>query len=86
MKLTEIPDDELAEAMPVAKKIASALGAQDYNILQNNGRIAHQVVDHVHFHVIPKPDEQQGLGISWPQQKVEMDELKQLHEQLKSKM
>ncbi|KAK5081634.1 Adenosine 5'-monophosphoramidase [Lithohypha guttulata] len=86
MKLTEIPDDELAEAMPVAKKIASALGAQDYNILQNNGRIAHQVVDHVHFHVIPKPDEQQGLGISWPQQKVDMDELKQLHEQLKSKM
>lgn len=40
----------------------------------------------VHFHVIPKPDEQQGLGISWPQQKVDMDELKQLHEQLKSKM
>lgn len=34
---------------PVAKKIAKASGAEDFNILQNNGRIAHQVVDHVSF-------------------------------------
>ncbi|KAK5942744.1 Adenosine 5'-monophosphoramidase [Knufia obscura] len=85
-KLTDIPDDELAESLPVAKKIAAALGAENYNILQNNGRLAHQEVDHVHFHVIPKPDQQQGLGISWPQQKVEMDELKKLLETMKSKM
>ena len=31
----------------VAKKIAKAVGAENYNILQNNGRLAHQVVDHV---------------------------------------
>lgn len=48
-KLTDVPDDELAEAMPVAKKIASALGADNYNILQNNGRLAHQEVDHVSY-------------------------------------
>lgn len=47
-KLTDIPDDCLAELLPVAKKIASAVGAKDFNILQNNGRIAHQEVDHVH--------------------------------------
>lgn len=47
VKLTDVPDDELAEAMPVAKKIAAALGAENYNILQNNGRLAHQEVDHV---------------------------------------
>lgn len=29
--------------MPIAKKIAIATGATDYNILQNNGAIAHQV-------------------------------------------
>lgn len=34
---------------PVAKKIAKAVGAEDFNVLQNNGRIAHQVVDHVSF-------------------------------------
>ena len=32
---------------PVAKRIAKALGAENYNILQNNGRLAHQVVGHV---------------------------------------
>ena len=36
--------------MPVAKKIAQALGADNYNVLQNNGRLAHQVVDHVCWH------------------------------------
>lgn len=35
------------DAKPVAKKLAKATGAQNYNLLQNNGRLAHQVVDHV---------------------------------------
>ncbi|KAH8701687.1 HIT domain protein [Talaromyces proteolyticus] len=85
-KLTDIPDDSLTEILPVAKKIASATGAVDYNILQNNGRPAHQVVDHVHFHVIPKPNETEGLGIKWPAQTTDMEKLKALHEELKSKM
>ncbi|KAF3763795.1 HIT-like protein [Cryphonectria parasitica EP155] len=85
-KLTDIPDDSLTELLPVAKKIAIASGAVNFNILQNNGRIAHQEVDHVHVHVIPKPNETEGLGVGWPQQKLEMDELKALAEQIKSKM
>jgi histidine triad (HIT) family protein len=31
-----------------------ATGATAYNVLQNNGAAAHQVVMHVHFHIIPK--------------------------------
>lgn len=85
-KLTDIPDDALTELLPVAKKIAAAQGHDNYNILQNNGRLAHQEVDHVHFHVIPKPDESQGLGIKWPQQKTDMDKLKALLEEIKAKM
>ncbi|EIM86215.1 HIT-like protein [Stereum hirsutum FP-91666 SS1] len=87
-KLHDTPDEYLAEAMPIAKKIATALGAENYNILQNNGRIAHQEVDHVHFHVIPKPaaSDDQGLVIGWPAQKISMDELKALHEELKGKL
>ncbi|CAF9913816.1 MAG: Adenosine 5'-monophosphoramidase [Gomphillus americanus] len=85
-KLLDVPDNELEECMPVAKRIAKAIGANDYNILQNNGRLAHQEVDHVHFHVIPKPDAKQGLQIGWPQQKLEMDELKSIFEELKAKM
>lgn len=34
------------------KKLVKATGAENYNVLQNNGRIAHQEVDHVHFHMV----------------------------------
>lgn len=85
-KLTDIPDDSLTEILSVAKKIATASGAADYNILQNNGRAAHQMVDHVHFHFIPKPDEKQGLGITWPMQEMDKEELKKVAEELKAKM
>ncbi|EGD93418.1 Hnt1 cyclin dependent kinase Kin28 interacting protein [Trichophyton tonsurans CBS 112818] len=85
-KLTDIPDQDLTELLPVAKKIAIAAGVTDFNILQNNGRIAHQVVDHVHFHMIPKPNEPEGLGIGWPAKEADKEDLKALLEELKSKM
>lgn len=47
-KMHELPEDALQEILPIAKKVAIATGAAEYNILQNNGRLAHQVVDHVH--------------------------------------
>ncbi|GAP85230.2 putative hit family protein 1 [Rosellinia necatrix] len=85
-KLTDIPDDHLSEILPVAKKLVAATGAVDYNILQNNGRIAHQIVDHVHFHMIPKPNEQEGLGVGWPTKEADMGALKKYFEEVKSKM
>jgi len=85
-KLTDIPDDSLVDILQVLKKIAIATGSENYNVLQNNGRAAHQEVDHVHFHLIPKPNEKEGLGIGWPAQKLEMDELKKLFEEVKAKM
>lgn len=85
----ELPDEHLADVLPVAKKIALALGAEDgvqYNILQNNGRLAHQEVEHVHFHVIPKPNEAEGLGIGWPSQRMEKEEIERVWEDLKGKL
>ena len=62
-------DDEHAAAIGrvlprLARAVMAASGAQTYNILQNNGRGAHQAVFHVHFHIIPKLDDK-GLGIGW---------------------
>ena len=34
VKMHELPDEYLADAMPIAKKIAIAQGAENYNILQ----------------------------------------------------
>ncbi|KAJ1650496.1 Adenosine 5'-monophosphoramidase [Dispira simplex] len=87
-KMHELPDEYLRDILPVAKKIALASGAENYNILQNNGRIAHQEVPHVHFHYIPKPSalDKEGLGIGWPVQTVEKDELQKIYEEFKQKL
>lgn len=42
-KLADIPDEYLNDTLTIAKKIAIAQGVEDYNILQNNGPLAHQV-------------------------------------------
>ena len=55
----------------IARALMSATGAKGYNILQNNGRSAHQSVFHVHFHIIPKHPDGTGLGIGWPARKLD---------------
>ncbi|KAJ3060618.1 Adenosine 5'-monophosphoramidase [Podochytrium sp. JEL0797] len=83
----QLPDESLADLLPVAKKVALALGPQDnYNILQNNGRLAHQAVDHVHFHVIPKTNNRDGLGIEWPQQDTDHAKLGVLAKEISDKI
>ncbi len=49
----------------LAKAIMAATGCQGLNILQNNGLCAHQVVQHVHFHLIPRnPGDE--FHFNWP--------------------
>ncbi|THV07013.1 HIT-like protein [Dendrothele bispora CBS 962.96] len=85
-KMHELPDEYLADVMPIAKKIALAQGAENYNVLQNNGRLAHQLVDHVHFHVIPKPNEEEGLGVGWPTKTLSKEDLEAIWTDMKGKL
>ena len=56
----------IGRALPkLCRAVMKATGVRAYNILQNNGTLAHQAVMYVHFHVIPKYDEGDGLGIRW---------------------
>ena len=56
--LFELPDGIASKIMPVAGKVAkrlySGLGADGFNIVQNNGEIAGQTVFHFHMHLIPR--------------------------------
>lgn len=75
-------DDEFAAAIGrvlprIARAVMAASGADAYNVLQNNGRGAHQAVFHVHFHVIPKLDGK-GLGIGWVPGRLDSDEATRL--------
>lgn len=49
----------------VSRAVAGPEGTTKYNILQNNGKVAHQEVPHVHFHIIPKRDAATGLKMQW---------------------
>jgi len=64
--VAKTPDNVLAKLMRVCKRIAAAqikgLGADGVNIIQNNGKVAGQVVPHIHFHVIPRFE---GDGQQW---------------------
>lgn len=92
-KLTDIPDEYLQEVLPITKKLAKTLGLDaagqsgvGYNLLQNNGTIAHQEVPHVHFHLIPKRDEKSGLVVGWPAQETDFEKLGELHKELLAKL
>jgi len=66
--LHELSDEAgaaLGRVLPrLARAVLRVTGASAYNVLQNNGRAAHQEVQHVHFHIIPKIGSR-GLSIGW---------------------
>ncbi len=84
----ELSDDASAAIGRVLPRLCRAVvqvtGTPNYNILQNNGAPAHQAVFHVHFHIIPKPSEKEGLGVSWPAGKLEPERGKSLAESLRA--
>lgn len=73
--LDQLSDDAAAALGRVLPRLCRALiaatGTREFNVLQNNGSLAHQAVDHVHFHIIPKPNAAEGLGVMWPAGKLD---------------
>lgn len=56
----------LGRVLPrLCRAVQKASGAAAYNVLQNNGALAHQAVPHVHFHIIPRPSDTSGLTVQW---------------------
>ncbi|KAI9351732.1 HIT-like domain-containing protein, partial [Zopfochytrium polystomum] len=56
--LLEVDSDTLSHlvcAIPwLAKDIMKAVGSSAFNVLQNNGAVAGQVIFHLHFHIMPR--------------------------------
>ena len=67
----------------LAEVLVQVVGAEGYNVLQNNGRVAGQVVPHVHFHIIPRRSGD-GLGYRWNARPADADELARLAEQVRA--
>ena len=65
----KIPPD-LAGAMlkhvpALVRAVQLATGCEGVNVLQNNGIVAHQIVPHVHFHIIPRNSGDE-FHFNWP--------------------
>lgn len=66
----------------LAKKIKDALNVSNMNILNNNGALAGQSVDHFHIHIIPRY-EGDNLEIKFPSNKLSQDEFNELLNKIK---
>lgn len=70
--LSEESAAALGRVLPrLCRAVIRATGVTQYNLLENNGSLAHQAIPHVHFHIIPKPNAREGLGIGWPQKSLD---------------
>lgn len=82
-ELSEESAAALGRVLPrLCRAVVAATGVEDYNVLQNNGAAAHQAVDHVHFHIIPKL-ESEGLGVGWPAGRLEPGQAEPLQRRIR---
>ena len=83
--LFELPEETAADAMKLAKKMATKmkenLQADGFNLVQNNGEVAGQTVQHFHVHLIPRYKED-GQHIFWKPGTVTQDELEEIKNQI----
>lgn len=49
----------------IAQAVCDTIESDGYNVLCNNGRAAGQLVEHIHFHIIPR-NEGDGIFNRWP--------------------
>lgn len=84
--LLELRQKELHAAIFTVQRVARgavrATDAEGFNVLQNNGKVAGQEVDHVHFHVIPR-FEGDGFDLGWRHGSYEEGEMQELQEKMK---
>ena len=68
-RLHDCPPELLGEVAlclgRIAGAVAAAMNADGYNLLCNNGRAAGQLIEHLHFHIVPR-NVGDGIFDRWP--------------------
>ncbi|KAH0570270.1 Histidine triad (HIT) protein [Spironucleus salmonicida] len=75
IKFSELSDAKVQKLAIITRNMCQKLeklGVDNYNILNNNGVVAGQVVHHVHIHIIPK-FENQGVSCTFAKPSVDLD-------------
>lgn len=85
--LFELDDEIAAKVLVKAKRIAGrmkkALGADGFNLVQNNGEAAGQTVFHFHMHLIPRYRDDHA-GILWEPGKTTPEEMEEIQGRISS--
>lgn len=84
-KLHELPQKDAAALGSSLAKVASAIAklSPNYNLLQNNGTEAGQVVHHIHFHIAPRSS-QEGIFFKTSRKQLSEAEMKALAAKIKT--
>lgn len=73
-KITDMDVGEVSDLFSkvpsISRAVIEATGADGFNIGQNNGRAANQIIPHVHVHVIPRYTR---IGVAWPKRSIADD-------------
>jgi len=88
--LLDMPPNEVAElyaAVPsIAKAVVGAVNANGFNVGQNNGIAANQIIPHVHVHIVPRFEDDSPDG-KWPARRVAAtEELEKMAQKVRQKL
>lgn len=88
-RLHTCPPELLAQVAVRIGKIAGAvleaLNLDGYNVLCNNGKIAGQHINHLHYHIIPRrPDD--GVFDQWPAFKYKEGQIEKFAQLIRKKL
>lgn len=83
---TEIVGEMYSLVPTLAKAITSVINSDGFNINQNNGKSANQIVPHVHVHIVPRYSAEKIKG-QWPTRKIaKMQDLQGLAKKITEKI
>jgi histidine triad (HIT) family protein len=88
--LLEMPPEEVGKLYSmvptVARAIITAVNADGFNVGQNNGIAANQIVPHVHIHIVPRFNDDSPDG-KWPSRMVATyDDITRVAQKIKDNM
>ena len=88
-KLHECPAELLGQVFTrigdIARAVATAMKSDGYNLLCNNGRAAGQLIDHLHFHIVPR-NTGDGLFDRWSSFKYEGLKIEEVAEAIRKNL
>lgn len=88
-KLHDCPAELLGQVASrlgsIARAVAAAIAADGYNLLCNNGRAAGQLIEHLHFHIVPR-NAGDGVFDRWPSYKYPQGKIEKIADKIRENL